>query len=92
MGGSGIIMKKINYTKKKYPTVKDMLEYIKNNHIPMDAEVLVEHLDEVYLKKWAHYVSIDPVNEYPEILIPIHNSFGSAMDGNNKKFVLWMHY
>jgi hypothetical protein len=83
-------MKKVNYHKnKKYPTVKDMLVYIKNNHIPMDAEILVEHLDDNYLKKWAHYISEDDIHGLPEILLPAHNGFGMAMGG--KKFVIWMH-
>ncbi len=83
-------MKKVNYTKnKKYPTVKDMLNFIKNNHIPMNAEILVEHLDNNYLKKWAHYIGKDGMTGFPEILIPAHNGFGTAM--NRKKFVIWMH-
>lgn len=76
-----------------FPTVGEMLEYIKNNNIPMDAEVVVEHVNDYYVMQgeWAHYrcgtpESIDGVN----IMLPAHNGFGSIED--KKYFAIWMHY
>lgn len=79
---------------KKYPTVGEMLEYIKEANIPMDAIVTCEHLENYYLKddkdhtSWDYYTSED---EYGEIkLLPAHNNFGTAQ--HKKLFVIWMHY
>jgi len=77
----------------KYPTVGEMLKYIKNNKIPMGAEVVVEHLNDSYLSMnhWNYYECIDPDNPgWPNIMLPIHNGFGSIED--KKYFALWMHY
>ena len=77
----------------KYPTVGDMLKYIKDNKIPMDAEVVVEHVNDFYLWRnhWNYY-DCGNRNSFdgPEIMLPIHNGFGS-IEGK-KYFALWMHY
>ena len=77
----------------KYPTVGDMLKYIRENKIPMDAEVVIEHLNDSYLANahWNYYQYIDPENpDWPDIMLPVHNRFGSIED--KKYFALWMHY
>jgi hypothetical protein len=98
-------MSKIDITdNKKYPTVGEMLEYIYNNDIPMDAIVTCEQLSDYYLenkddsKNWDYYeVQVGNYIDENSIecpilnkLIPIHNRFGSAR--YKKLFVLWMHY
>lgn len=65
-----------------YPTVGEMLEYIKNNNIPMDAEVVVECVEN--LESFPYYRcenSMDGVVRY----LPVINGFGSV---NAKKFFL----
>jgi len=77
----------------KYATVGEMLKYIKDNKIPMDAEVVVEHLYDFYLYRnhWNYYeCGTDKDFDGPEIMLPIHNGFGSIED--KKYFALWMHY
>ena len=77
----------------KYPTVGEMLKYIKDNKIPMDAEIVVEHVNDFYLWRnhWDYYECGDRNSfDGPEIMLPIHNGFGSIED--KKYFALWMHY
>ena len=80
-------------SEREYPTVKDMLKYIKDNHIPMDAIVVTEHLHDFYLTEngWEFfYVPGGPLDG-PSIMLPAHNHFGSI--GENKEFfAIWMHY
>lgn len=75
----------------KWPTVGEMLKYIKKNKIPMDAEVLVEHVNDYYLSchGWAYYNCPDET-DWPNIMLPAHNGFGSIE--NKKYFAIWMHY
>lgn len=81
---------------KKYPTVGEMLEYIKENNIPMDAIVTCEQLSDFYLnneddsKNWDYFETIETEYDFANKLIPAHNGFGSAF--NKKLFVIWMHY
>jgi len=86
----------ITNTTKKYPTVGEMLEYIKSNNIPMDAIVTCEQLKDYYLedkedyKSWDYY---ETSGDYPSDvnkLLPAHNGFGSAFF--KKAFVIWMHF
>jgi len=79
--------------KGQFPTVKDMLKYIKDNDIPMDAEIVVEHVDDIYLMKhhWSQYrIGDEDSVDGESIMLPIHNGFGSIE--NKKYFALWMHY
>ena len=73
-------------------TVGEMLDYIKKNNIPRDAEVVVEHLNDSYLiaHGWGYYKCKDDVSDWYNIMLPIHNGFGSIE--NKKYFALWMHY
>jgi hypothetical protein len=77
----------------KFPTVGEMFRYIKDNQIPNDSEIVVEHVQDVYISemRWSHYRhgsedSVDGVN----IMLPVHNGFGWIED--KKYFALWMHY
>ena len=95
---------KIELNDKKYPTVRNMLRYIVDNDIPMDAVVTCEQLMDYYLedkfednhKSWDYYeVQADEyVNEEGDTiqifnkLIPAHNGFGSAF--NKRLFVIWI--
>ena len=77
----------------KYPTVGEMLKYIKDNKIPMNAEVVIEHVSDFYLANnhWNFYKCEDDKSfDGPEIMLPVHNGFGSIED--KKYFALWMHY
>jgi hypothetical protein len=76
-----------------YPhTVGEMLDYIKKNKIPRSAEVVVEHLNDSYLRAqgWSYYNCKTKDNDWPNIMLPVHNGFGSIED--KKYFALWMHY
>jgi hypothetical protein len=77
---------------KNWPTVKEMLEYIKDNKIPMDAEIIIEHIHDFYLLEnhWSHYRCPNDWDNGDSLFLPVHNGFGSI--GKDKKFfVLWMH-
>ncbi len=76
-----------------FPTVGDMMEYIKKNDIPMNAEIVVEHVDDIYLLKhhWCQYKIGDEDSwDGEQTMLPVHNGFGSIED--KKYFALWMHY
>lgn len=76
----------------KYPTVGEMLNYIKDNDIPRNATIVVEHVHDYYLLKqgWAYYETAGDYTKDQYILHPVHNGFGSIED--KKFFALWMHY
>lgn len=87
--------KKAKKEEHKFPTVGEMLEYIKANNISMDAEIIIEHVNDVYIREyhWTHYFS-EIKKGYDKgtkrTFLPVHNGFGSTENG--KYFVLWMHY
>jgi len=77
----------------QFPTVGTMLEYIKDNEIPMDAEIVVEHVTDVHLFKhhWSQYKIGDEDSwDGEQTMLPLHNGFGWIED--KKYFALWMHY
>lgn len=84
----------LNKPEKIYPTVGDMLNYIVNNNIPMDAIILTEQLQDYYLENeddtqnWDYCIAKDFYFDLK--LIPAHNDFGYAFD--KKAFIIWMHY
>jgi hypothetical protein len=77
-------------SKRTFPTVGEMLDYIKDENIPRDAVVVVEHLNDSYLvgHGWAFYKCKD--GDWFNTMLPIHNGFGSIE--KKKYFALWMHY
>lgn len=86
--------KKSRNIEHKFPTVGEMLEYIKANNIPMDAEVIVEHVNDFYIMEnhWTHFFDVVKKGYdkgTKRIFLPIHNGFGSME--KEKYFVLWMH-
>lgn len=89
----GKIMRKRNFKNGSSKlTVGLMLKYIKDNNIPMNAEVVVEHVKDVYLSKykWPHYLVHDEIQGFDNTMLPIHNGMGWIED--KKYFALWMHY
>ena len=79
--------------KIEIPTVGEMLEYIFSNNIPMDAKIVIEHVEDSYLATggWLHYIknSYDFPGFEDEFLFA-HNGFGCMED--KKYFTIWMHY
>ena len=74
----------------QFPTVGELLKYIKDNEIPLDAEIVIEHVEDIYLLKyhWSQY-KINSNTEGETTLLPVHNGFGWVED--KKYFVIWMH-
>ena len=75
-------------TAHKWPTVGEMLDYIEANDIPMDAEIVVEHISDYYLTPeggWSHYiVGTKDSMDGCQTMLPVHNGFGSI---EQKKFI-----
>lgn len=77
----------------RFPTVGDMLDYIKKNKIPTYAEIVVEHVEDVYLYKnhWSQYkIGNEESFDGTQTMLPVHNGFGWIED--KKYFALWMHH
>jgi hypothetical protein len=88
----GLDQKVIKRKEGHFPTVGDLLDYIAKNDIPRTAEIVVEHVEDIYLYKyyWSQYKIPASGYEDEKTMLPVHNGFGSMEE--KKYFVLWMHY
>lgn len=82
-------------TEYKSITVIELLKFIEENKIPMDSEIIIERVEDVYFlnNNWRLYERDNPefenMKQYFQL---VENGVGTIKADSKKFLVLWMHY